>query len=47
VAVAITVLDVWRRLPPQQRKVAIQLARKHGPAAARKLVELQRARRGR
>ena len=47
VAVAVTVLDVWRRLPPQQRKLAIQLARKHGPAAARKLAELQRARRAR
>jgi hypothetical protein len=45
VAVAITVYDIWRRLPPRQRKLAIQLARQHGPTAARKLAEFQRSRR--
>jgi hypothetical protein len=44
---AITLYDVWRRLPPKQRKQALELARKHGPKAAAKLVQLQRARRGR
>jgi hypothetical protein len=47
VGVAITLYDIWRRLPPKQRKLAIQLARKHGPKAASKLMQLQRARRGR
>jgi hypothetical protein len=45
VGVAIALWDIWRRLPPRQRKLAIKLARKHGPAAAKKLVEFQRARR--
>ena len=47
VGVAITLYDVWRRLPPKQRKLALQLARKHGPRAASKLIQLQRSRRGR
>jgi hypothetical protein len=41
-----TLFDVWRRLPPKQRKQVLELARKHGPKAATKLLELQRARRG-
>ncbi len=44
---AIAMFDLWRRLPPKQRKLALQLARKHGPKAAKKLMEFQRARRGR
>lgn len=44
VAVVITAYDIWRRLPPRQRKMAIKLARKHGPKAAKKLIEFQRAR---
>ncbi len=47
VGLALTVVDVWRRLSPKQRKVALELARKHGPKAASKLMKLQRARRGR
>ncbi len=49
IGVAITLFDLWRRLPPKQRKLALQLARKHGPKAAAKLMEFQRtrARRGR
>ncbi len=47
IGVAITLYDIWRRLPPKQRKQALQLARKHGPKAAAKLIKLQRARRGR
>jgi hypothetical protein len=46
VGIAITLFDVWRRLPPKQRKLALQLARKHGPKAASKLMQMQRARRG-
>jgi hypothetical protein len=47
VGIAITLWDVWRRLPPKQRKQVLELARKHGPKAAAKLMQLQRARRGR
>jgi hypothetical protein len=47
VGVALTLFDLWRRLPPRQRKLALKLARKHGPKAAAKLLEFQRARRGR
>jgi hypothetical protein len=47
VGVAITLFDLWRRLPPKQRKLALQLARKHGPKAAKKVMQYQRARRGR
>ena len=42
VGVAITLYDVWRRLPPKQRKQVLTLARKHGPKAAAKLIELRR-----
>ena len=46
VGLAITLFDVWRRLPPKQRKQVLELARKHGPKAASKLLELQRLWRG-
>jgi len=46
IGLAVTVIDVWRRLPPKQRKQVLNLARKHGPKAASKLIQLQRARRG-
>jgi hypothetical protein len=44
VGVAFAMFDLWRRLPPKQRKLALELARKHGPKAAKKLMEFQRAR---
>ena len=47
IGLAITLYDVWRRLPPKQRKQVLDLARKHGPKAATKLLQLQRTRRGR
>jgi hypothetical protein len=43
VGIAITLWDVWRRLPPKQRKQVLALARKHGPQAASKLIQMQRA----
>ena len=42
-AVAVAAWDVWRRLPPKQRKQALGLARKHGPKIAKQII---RARRG-
>jgi hypothetical protein len=46
IGVAIALYDVWRRMSPKQRKLALKLARKHGPTAAKKLAQFQRARRG-
>jgi hypothetical protein len=42
IGLAITLYDVWRRLPPKQRKQMLLLVRKHGPKAASKLIELRR-----
>jgi hypothetical protein len=47
VGLAITLYDVWRRLPPKQRKQVVVLARKQGPKAAAKVLELRRTMRGR
>jgi hypothetical protein len=40
--VALTLWDVYRRLPPRQQKLVRDLARKHGPQAASKLLQLRR-----
>ena len=34
VGLALTAWDIWRRLPPKQRKQVLDLARKHGPKVA-------------
>jgi len=47
VGIALTVWDVWRRLPPKQRRWVLKQARTHGPRVARQVVEAQRARRKR
>ncbi len=41
-ALAVAAWDVWRRLPPKQRKQLLGLARKHGPALAAKAVKATR-----
>jgi hypothetical protein len=43
VGVALTVYDVWRRLPPRQRKLVLELARKHGPKVAARVLQMRRA----
>ena len=45
--VALALYDVWRRLPPKQRKQVVNLAREHGPRIATRVLEAQRARRRR
>ena len=40
--VALTVWDVWRRIPPKQRKRLLQQARKHGPRLARRAYDARR-----
>jgi hypothetical protein len=48
IGVALTVWDVYRRLPPRQRKMVLDLARKHGPKLASRAMQAQRnARRNR
>ena len=44
-ALTIAAWDVWLRLPPQQRRQVMKLARKHGPKLAARAVKA--ARRGR
>jgi hypothetical protein len=44
VGVAITLWDIWHRLPPKQRKQLLALVRKHGPTAAAKLLAMRRGR---
>jgi len=41
VGVALTAWDLWRRLPPAQRKQVIALARTHGPKVAARVMEMR------
>ena len=36
---ALTAWDLWRRLPPKQRKQVLALARKHGPKVAARVLQ--------
>jgi hypothetical protein len=47
VGTALTIWDIWRRLPPRQRRWVVKLARKHGPRLAKQALDAQRARRRR
>jgi hypothetical protein len=44
IGIALTAWDVYRRLPPRQRKLVLDLARTHGPRLAKGVVQLQRNR---
>lgn len=47
VGLALTAYDLWRRLPPRQRKQVLDAARKHGPRIAAQMAErAARRRRG-
>jgi hypothetical protein len=39
VGVALTAWDIWRRLPPKQRKQILNVARKHGPKVASRVLQ--------
>jgi len=45
VGVALTAWDIWRRLPPKQRRFLAQQLRRHGPRLAKQALRAQRARR--
>jgi len=47
VGLALTAWDIWRRLPPKQRKQALDLARTYGPKVAARAMRASTARRGR
>jgi hypothetical protein len=40
--VALTAWDVWRRLPPKQRRWLVDQAREHGPALAERAARARR-----
>jgi hypothetical protein len=43
-ATALVMWDLWSRIPPRQRKLLLQQARKHGPRLARQAIEASRKR---
>ncbi|HEY6961875.1 MAG TPA: hypothetical protein VI408_08325 [Gaiellaceae bacterium] len=47
VGVALTMWDIWRRLPPRQRRWLMQQARAHGPRVAKQAIAAQKNRRRR
>jgi hypothetical protein len=40
--VALTAWDIWRRIPPQHRKVLLRQARNHGPKLMKQAVKAGR-----
>jgi len=44
-ALTIAAWDIWRRLPPEQRRQLVRLARKHGPILVTRTARVARRRR--
>jgi hypothetical protein len=44
-AVALTAYDIWRRIPPQHRRMIVAEARRHGTRVAMAAVERRRRKR--
>jgi hypothetical protein len=42
--VAVTAFELWRRLPPTQRRMLLQMTRTHGPKVAAALLAKRRLR---
>jgi hypothetical protein len=42
VGIALTAYQLWRRLPPRQRRQLLELTRRHGPRAAAALLARRR-----
>jgi len=42
IGAALTAWDLWRRIPPNQRKILLAQAREHGPTIAKKAYVLGR-----
>ena len=47
VGAVLTAWDIWRRLPPRQRRWVTQQVRAHGPRVAKQALQAQRNRRRR
>ncbi len=47
IGTALTLYDIWRRLPPRQRRWVMEQARHHGPRIAKQALDVQRNRRKR
>lgn len=45
IGAALTIWDIWRRLPPRQRRFIVKQARKHGPRLAKQAVTAAQKRR--
>jgi hypothetical protein len=45
IGVALTAWDVWRRLPPTQRRWVTKQVRTHGPRLAKQALQAQKNRR--
>ena len=43
IGVALTAWDLWRKLPPKQRKILLAQAKTHGPRIAKKAYVLGRS----
>jgi hypothetical protein len=39
VGIALTAWDIWRRLPPKQRKQVMNIARTYGPKVATRVLQ--------
>jgi hypothetical protein len=44
IAVAVAMVDIWKRLTPAQRRQIMAMARRHGPTVMAKATELGRRR---
>jgi hypothetical protein len=45
IGLALTAWDVWRRLPPKQRKWLFKQARQHGPRVAKQVIRASKKKR--
>jgi hypothetical protein len=43
IGIALTAYDIWRRIPPAQRRQILSMTRKHGPRIAANAVKRGRA----
>jgi hypothetical protein len=47
VGIAVTAYELWKKLPPKQKRAVAQQVRKHGPKVAKAAVKAVRKSRGR
>lgn len=45
VGLVLTAYDIWRRLPPEQRRMIVNATRQHGPRLVRAAADARKARR--